>query len=321
MYDTIVAVNDRFHYEPEYQDTSMLFIYPRKGAYKRLTGGMYLPSSNRITLLWYPGKKIKINGVLTENSVAYRATGDEFNYDYSLVRDNVLRNLEAFKQIELQLDSLLYFRGDRVLTDSLFAERSEALKPVNNAEINYLLNNPDKELSAYYLSQLALDTIAKYHSRLSPAARNGLFKTLMEYQLNRYNDYMQVMENKFKIRPGNIAPDFTLPVIDGSALSLYSVNADFVVLDFWGSWCAPCISGIPKMKEYYQKYGRKVEFIGIACNDTEKDWKKAVDEHQPIWPQVINAGSDNVAVKYAVEAYPTKIIMDKNKTIIAVFRG
>ncbi|MDR1342805.1 MAG: TlpA family protein disulfide reductase [Prevotellaceae bacterium] len=321
LHDTIVSIDDKFCYEPKYRDTSLLFINFRKGIYERLTGGWYAPLSNEIMLLWHPGKKVEINGVFNENSIDYEAKGDEFNHDYSLIRRKTLKDLEKCKHIELQLDSSSYFGENNTLIDSLFAKRSAAMIPVRQAKVDYILNNPSKELSGYYLSQSALDTAAKYHIRLSPEVRNGIFGTLIDHQLNKYKKYTQVQENKSKIQPGNAAPDFTLPAITGSPLSLYSVNAEFIVLDFWGSWCAPCISAMPKMKRYYQKYGKKAEFIGIACNDTEKSWKKAVSDHQPEWPQVINAGQDNVAVRYAVEAYPTKIIMDKNKTIIAVFQG
>jgi thiol-disulfide isomerase/thioredoxin len=318
--DTIISVAGQFYYEPTYRDTSMLFMHARKGTYDRLTGGWYGPSSNEITLLWYPGKKLRINGVFNENFIDYETSGDEFNHEHSLMHRKLLEDLKKNDFIQLQLDSAFYRRDD-ALIDSLFAKRSEAWIPVRLAKIDYMLNHPDKELSAYFLSQLPLDTVAKYHARLSPEARNGIFGALIDHQLKRHEQYRQVLENKSKIQPGNAAPDFTLPAIDGSSLSLYSVDADFIVLDFWGSWCGPCISGMPKMKTYYQKYQKRVEFIGIACNDTEINWKKAVSDLQPGWLQVINTKPDHVEVKYAVEAYPTKIIMDRNKTIIAVFQG
>ena len=58
------------------------------------------------------------------------------------------------------------------------------------------------------------------------------------------------------------------------------------------------------MKVSYAKHKDKVEFIGIACNDTEKKWKAAVEEHGLPWVQLINDENVNVSLMYAVSGYP-----------------
>jgi hypothetical protein len=77
------------------------------------------------------------------------------------------------------------------------------------------------------------------------------------------------------------------------------------------------------MKSYYEKYHQKVEFLGIACKDKEAKWREAVKKHNLTWTQLINDSDEalDVSLKYAINAYPTKIIIDKNKTIIGVFEG
>ena len=76
---------------------------------------------------------------------------------------------------------------------------------------------------------------------------------------------------------GTEAPDFTLNDVNGKPITLSSLHGKFVVLDFWGSWCGFCINGFPAMKEAYAKYKDKMEFLSIACNDTEANWKAALD--------------------------------------------
>jgi len=77
------------------------------------------------------------------------------------------------------------------------------------------------------------------------------------------------------------------------------------------------------MKEYYSKYKNDVEFIGIACNDTEKKWRETVDKFNLKWVQLINNDTidKNVSVKYGIRNYPTKIILNKEKIIVGVFTG
>ena len=71
---------------------------------------------------------------------------------------------------------------------------------------------------------------------------------------------------------GAVVENFTLKDIQGNDFSLSSLKGKYVVLDFWGSWCPWCIKGMPKMKEYYQKYQGKLEIVGVDCRDTDEKW-------------------------------------------------
>lgn len=59
-----------------------------------------------------------------------------------------------------------------------------------------------------------------------------------------------------------------------------------MLLDFWGTWCVWCVRGIPKMKEYYNKYKDKFEILSIDCNDTMEKWKEGVKKHELPWKNV-----------------------------------
>ena len=71
-------------------------------------------------------------------------------------------------------------------------------------------------------------------------------------------------------------------------------------------------------EEALQKYNDKMEIIGIACRDTRERWRKAVSEHDMEWTNLINENDNDVAVLYAVEGYPTKIIVDPEGKILSV---
>ena len=130
---------------------------------------------------------------------------------------------------------------------------------------------------------------------------------------------------KEHVLKGTAAPDFTLSDLEGKPVSLSSLKGKYIVLDFWGSWCFPCIKGMPEMKKYYEKYRNKLEFVGIACRDKDATWRGAVEKNELNWIQLKNIDSDdateNVSVLYFVEAYPTKFILDKDLKIIAIFQG
>lgn len=117
------------------------------------------------------------------------------------------------------------------------------------------------------------------------------------------------------------APDFTLNDLNGKPLTLSSLRGKYVVLDFWGSWCIWCIKGMPKMKEYYEKYAGKMEILGIDCNDSEEKWKAAVAEYQLPWLHVYNNGGAQLLEKYGVEGFPTKVVIDPEGRIANVVVG
>ncbi|MFD1770422.1 TlpA family protein disulfide reductase [Sphingobacterium suaedae] len=125
-----------------------------------------------------------------------------------------------------------------------------------------------------------------------------------------------------KLKEGLKAPDFSLTNLDGAQIDGKGLGGRYVVLDFWGSWCAPCIAGMPKMKEYVQKYGDKVNFIGIACGDEVANWKSAISELQLTWPQYLNSSqNEDLTRKFQIDTFPTKIIIDPNGKILNLFKG
>ena len=121
---------------------------------------------------------------------------------------------------------------------------------------------------------------------------------------------------------GAVVEDFTLKDIQGNDFSLSSLKGKYVVLDFWGSWCPWCIKGMPKMKEYYQKYQGKLEIVGVDCRDTDEKWKAAVEKHQLPWIQVYNPQDEgDITKRLAILGYPTKIIVGPDGKIVKTILG
>ena len=119
----------------------------------------------------------------------------------------------------------------------------------------------------------------------------------------------------------DMAPDFTLNDLSGKPLTLSSLRGKYVILDFWGSWCGWCIKGMPKMKEYYQKYAGKFEILGIDCNDPEEKWKATVERYELPWLHVYNTRDSKVLEQYEIEGFPTKIIVGPDGKIVKTIIG
>lgn len=117
------------------------------------------------------------------------------------------------------------------------------------------------------------------------------------------------------------APDFALSDLRGKRVALSDFRGKWVVLDFWGSWCGWCIKGFPELKEAYATYDGRLEIVGIDCNDTPEAWKAAVERYELPWVQLYNSKSDGVKELYAVQSFPTKVIVDPEGRIRKVCSG
>ena len=321
--DTIISINDKFTFDSPSNEPILTYFFPNKGGFKRVDGSKYFPRHKYLNLLIRPNSQITIKGKLHNYYLEYEAKGDEFNQENSQLRSKYIKEMSKGAKIELQLDTLISNKGDKELINSLFKQRNEINNIAKKEKLKFIKNNWDKELSAYYLTKQRLDTLGKYYENLSPDLKNGIFKSMLESQYVRYEKHIKIIEAEKNIVEGKTAPDFILQSLSGSEFSLSSISDKIIVLDFWGSWCGWCIKGFPKMKEYYKKYKTQIEIVGIACYDTEDKWKKSIEENKLNWQHVINNKDidKDVSVMYGIKGYPTKIILDKDKKILAKFIG
>ena len=132
-----------------------------------------------------------------------------------------------------------------------------------------------------------------------------------------------IEEDDFEDGPDMVvAPDFTLKDLGGNPVSLNEFQGNWVVLDFWGAWCKWCIKGIPEMKAAYAKYkDLGFEIIGIDCGDTPETWKEAVKRYELPWVNVYNPENSKLTEEYAIQGFPTKILVNPEGYIYEIFIG
>jgi len=186
---------------------------------------------------------------------------------------------------------------------------------------NYAKANPRNEAVTTILPYVAEDSLESVVKGLNYYVRNGRMKVVVDAIMKQAENERLAKAAKEAIKPGFVAPDFTLDDINGKPFTLSSLRGKYVVLDFWGSWCGWCIKGMPDMKKYYEKYRGKFEIVGVDCSDTVEKWKKAVADNQLPWLHVYNKAADGTPEKYAVEGYPTKIIINPDGTINKIIVG
>ena len=212
--------------------------------------------------------------------------------------------------------------------ESLYERTSEAFdNAATPAEQEELLTNMVD--SAYLLLSEHMDAtyadtlFAGVYYMFSPEQKQALFALMPREMLEREEiaQMHQVFLKEVATSAGNPYTDILALQPNGEELALSELvgETDYVLVDFWASWCGPCRRLIPVLKEIYagQPKGR-LQILSCSVDRDEDDWRQALDEEQMPWPQIHEvADRYECSDLYGVRAIPTTILIDREGTIIA----
>jgi thioredoxin-like negative regulator of GroEL len=106
------------------------------------------------------------------------------------------------------------------------------------------------------------------------------------------------------------APSFTVETLQGERLSLADLKEKTVVLDFWATWCGPCVAAIPELKDLLRKHsGTPLVLVSISVDQDEDTWRKFVSRQSMSWPQYRDQDR-RLQEMFGVRAFPTYIVID-----------
>ncbi|SEL15166.1 Peroxiredoxin [Aquimarina amphilecti] len=123
---------------------------------------------------------------------------------------------------------------------------------------------------------------------------------------------------------GDLAPDFETTLIDGTSFKLSSLQGKYVLLDFWGSWCGPCLKESPELVALHKKHNNQLTIVTVALEKNLKSWKKVADKYGYTWEnQIVNQNRfvllSDIARKYGVSEIPAKFLISPEGKLMGAY--
>lgn len=162
------------------------------------------------------------------------------------------------------------------------------------------------------VSDCTLEELKELRAALDPSLDSHPYTLALD-------DYM--VNADFKI--GMVAPEFSIKGIDGKMINLKDYRGKYVLIDFWASWCGPCLKEMPNVAKLYSETKReKFEILGISIDskDKEEAWKKSIKDFNMKWPQACDFETwfGPLARKYDVQAIPRTILVDPQGNVAGI---
>ncbi len=244
----------------------------------------------------------------TEQPLLFGLATDEMNHPYPFFIENVTMDVT----MSAQKDQFIVAHSP---VNDLFLGYAEKIHEPGFSITNFVSAHPASPVAAFYLYryftyQLPLDTLKATRTTFSPDLNNSPYII----------DLDEIIKRLEHVEIGQTAPDFTLPDTAGVQVSLQAFRGNYVLLDFWASWCPPCRKENPNVVKLFNEYKDKnFTIIGISLDYNRANWLKGIADDSLTWTHLsdLKYWDSEIPALYGVRGIPANILLDPNGVIIA----
>lgn len=258
----------------------------------------------------------KVSARKKDNSTfeSFKAEGGR---EQSALNDgNMLSGTLALFQLgKMMILSKAVQKGDSLAVDSAVTQVNGIDSLTVRAVQSYMDSTRNEIASCiffdrYLFQKCTIEEVKGYYDRLSDRVKQSYLGQRV----------LRKIEELTAVNIGGIAPDIVQQTPEGKTLKLSSLRGKYVLLDFWASWCGPCLAELPNVKAIYEKYHSKgLEIFGVSLDSKKDAWVNMIAKKGMPWHHVssLKGWSCPVAKRYNVTGIPRMYILDPEGRIIA----
>ncbi|MEM9830997.1 MAG: TlpA disulfide reductase family protein [Bacteroidota bacterium] len=199
---------------------------------------------------------------------------------------------------------------DLVLLEKITEDQHEILKEVQKNSFAFIEGHPDSFVSLsllrHHADNVALDTTKSALRLLAPHWQgHSVYQYLSEWAAH-----------KTSVLPGEPAPAFSAATFEGEPISLDNFRGNYVILDFWGTWCEPCVKKMPQMNQLRQSYPKDQLEMLFFNRDRDVDaFSKALKKYDIGWGHHFFTNKDLIR-RYGAGAIPKLYLISPEGKIL-----
>lgn len=256
---------------------------------------------------------------VTVTSDSTTVTGSELNNRLSALNTASEHQIKALQDILMQINRLMrQYKSAQAIPADLLSPLQTRFADVMQRQRLFL----HRLLASNRNNLIPVPFITMYSDLIAPDTLAAYLKTYPHRGNGMLKDIVGLVEAEERKATGAPFTDIALNDMAGKTVRLsdYVGKGNYVLVDFWASWCGPCRAEMPNVRNVYNRFHPKgFEIVGISLDSQSDDWQHATEQMGITWPQMsdLKGWKSEAATLYGVRSIPFTLLFDPDGKVVA----